>query len=152
PVRVINLMGVVHMAELDNPFRVIDAYLQETARCPVTIVDFHAEVTSEKVAMGWHLDGRVSAVLGTHTHVPTADARLLPAGAAVVTDVGMVGPLHSVIGAGIEPVLQRFLTHLPVRLTVPGGPVMFNAVLVTVDETSGRATAIERIDRSWTAP
>jgi metallophosphoesterase (TIGR00282 family) len=150
-VRVINLMGVVHMAELDNPFRVIDSYLHETPRCPVTIVDFHAEVTSEKVAMGWHLDGRVSAVLGTHTHVPTADARLLPAGTAVVTDVGMVGPLHSVIGAGVEPVLHRFLTHLPARLPVPDGPVTFNAVLVTIDPASGRATAIERVDRLYDA-
>jgi metallophosphoesterase (TIGR00282 family) len=146
-VRVINLMGSVHLADIDNPFRAIDQFLHETPRCPVTVVDFHAEVTSEKVAMGWHLDGRVSAVLGTHTHVPTADARLLPAGTAVVTDVGMVGPVNSVIGSSVEPVLRRFLTQMPTRLSVPGGPVAFNAVLVTVDEGSGRGAAIARVDR-----
>jgi metallophosphoesterase (TIGR00282 family) len=146
-VRVINLMGALHMADVDNPFRVIDQFLHESPRCPVTVVDFHAEVTSEKVAMGWHLDGRVSAVLGTHTHVPTADARLLPAGTAVVTDVGMVGPIDSIIGSGVEPVLRRFLTQMPARFTVPGGPVAFNAVLVTVDEVAGRGVAIARVDR-----
>jgi metallophosphoesterase (TIGR00282 family) len=146
-VRVINLMGTIHMAEVDNPFRVIDQYLQESPRCRVTLVDFHAEVTSEKVAMGWHLDGRVSAVFGTHTHVPTADARLLPAGAGVVTDVGMVGPVHSIIGSSVEPVLRRFMTQMPVRLTIPNGPVAFNAVVVTIDEASGRCTAIDRVDR-----
>lgn len=149
-VRVINLMGTVHMAAVDNPFRVIDQYLQDSPRYQVTLVDFHAEVTSEKVAMGWHLDGRVSAVLGTHTHVPTADPRLLPAGTAVVTDVGMVGPVNSIIGASIEPVLRRFLTQMPARFSVPGGPVAFNAVLITIDETSGRSTAIERVDRIFT--
>jgi 2',3'-cyclic-nucleotide 2'-phosphodiesterase len=146
-VRVINLMGTVHLAGVDNPFRVIDQFLHESPRCPVTVVDFHAEVTSEKVAMGWHLDGRVSAVLGTHTHVPTADARLLPAGTAVVTDVGMVGPVNSIIGASVEPVLRRFLTQMPARFTTPGGPVGFNAVLVTVDEAVGRGVAIARVDR-----
>jgi metallophosphoesterase (TIGR00282 family) len=149
-VRVINLMGTVHMLAVDNPVRVIDQYLQEAPRHQVTLVDFHAEVTSEKVAMGWHLDGRVSAVLGTHTHVPTADPRVLPAGTAVVTDVGMVGPVNSIIGARIEPVLRRFLTQMPARFSVPDGPVAFNAVLVTIDETSGRSTAIERVDRIFT--
>jgi metallophosphoesterase (TIGR00282 family) len=148
-VRVINLMGTVHMAELDNPFRVIDLFLHEGPRCPVTVVDFHAEVSSEKVAMGWHLDGRVSAVVGTHTHVPTADARLLPAGTAVVTDVGMVGPIDSIIGASVEPVLQRFLTQMPTRFSVPDGPVTFNAVLMTIDEVTGRSTHIERVDRLY---
>jgi metallophosphoesterase (TIGR00282 family) len=148
-VRVINLMGTVHMPELDNPFRIIDNFLHNEPHCAVTLVDFHAEITSEKVAMGWHLDGRVSAVLGTHTHVPTADARLLPAGTAVVTDVGMVGPANSIIGTSIEPVLRRFLTHMPSRFTVPAGPVTFNAVLVDVDEHTGRSRLIERIDRLY---
>lgn len=147
PVRVINLMGTTHMGALDNPFRAIDQLLHETPRCPVTLVDFHAEISSEKVAMGWHLDGRVSAVFGTHTHVPTADSRRLPGGTAVVTDVGMVGPLHSIIGTSIEPVLHRFVTNMPARFTVPGGPVTFNAVLVDVDIVTGRSTAIERVDR-----
>lgn len=146
-VRIINLMGSVHMDSLDNPFRSIDAYLHEVQRCPITLVDFHAEISSEKVAMGWHLDGRVSAVFGTHTHVPTADTRLLPAGTAVVTDVGMVGPTNSVIGTAVEPVLRRFLTQLPARFSVPPGPVTFNSVMVDIDESTGRCTSIERIDR-----
>lgn len=148
-VRVINLMGTVHLPELDNPFRVIDDFLHNAPYCAVTLVDFHAEITSEKVAMGWHLDGRVSAVLGTHTHVPTADARLLPAGTAVVTDVGMVGPTHSVIGTSIEPVLRRFTTQMPSRFTIPSGPVTFNAVLIDIDAASGRSRAIERVDRLY---
>jgi metallophosphoesterase (TIGR00282 family) len=146
-VRVINLMGTVFMAQLDNPFRVIDQYLHETPRCPVTLVDFHAEITSEKVAMGWHLDGRVSAVMGTHTHVPTADARVLESGTAVVTDVGMVGPAKSIIGSAVEPVLRRFLTQMPTRFSVPAGPVVFNAVLVEVDAATGRSLSIQRVDR-----
>jgi metallophosphoesterase (TIGR00282 family) len=146
-VRVINLMGTVNMDCLDNPFRVIDHFLYDAPRCAVTLVDFHADVSSEKVAMGWHLDGRVSAVVGTHTHVPTADARLLPAGTAVVTDLGMVGPVNSVIGMSIEAALHRFVTHMPARFTVASGPVIFNSVLVTVDPTSGKGVAIERIDQ-----
>jgi hypothetical protein len=151
PVRVINLMGTVFMGQLDNPFRVIDNYLHDSPRCPVTLVDFHAEISSEKVAMGWHLDGRVSAVIGTHTHVPTADARVLPAGTAVVTDVGMVGPKHSIIGTTIEPVLRRFLTQMPARFSVAAGPIVFNAVLITINEATGRGEAIERIDRLYDA-
>ena len=146
-VRVVNLMGAVHMGELDNPFRVIDEFLHNEPHCAVTLVDFHAEITSEKVAMAWHLDGRVSVVVGTHTHVPTADARCLPAGTATVTDLGMVGPLNSIIGTSIEPVLRRFVTQMPSRFTVPGGPVSFNSVLVDVNDITGRARAIERVDR-----
>src|SRR6478609_2071735 len=140
-VAVINLSGAIGLKVARSPFDTVDAIL-DRVEADAVVVDFHAEVTSEKVAMGWHLDGRVSAVFGTHTHVPTADARILPAGTAVVTDVGMVGPLNSIIGATVEPVLHRFLTQMPVRHSVPAGPVGFNAVLVTVDEASGRGTAI----------
>jgi len=111
------------------------------------IVDFHAEATSEKVAMGRYLDGRVSAVLGTHTHIGTIDARILPQGTAYVTDIGMVGPVDSIIGDDAEAVLQRFLTILPHRLSVGKGKTEFNAILVEVDDTTGKAISIERIRR-----
>ncbi|MDZ4277865.1 MAG: YmdB family metallophosphoesterase, partial [Dehalococcoidia bacterium] len=115
------------------------------------VVDMHAGATSEKQAMGRYLDGRVAAVLGTHTHVPTADARLLPGGTAYVTDLGMVGPTESVIGTEIDAVLRRFLTGLPTRLPVAekSPTVQFNAVLVEIDETSRKARAIQRVDREW---
>jgi calcineurin-like phosphoesterase len=112
---------------------------------PVIIVDFHAEATSEKVALGRYLDGRVSAVLGTHTHVGTIDTRLLPRGTAYVTDIGMTGPIDSVIGDDIEAVTSRFLTMIPHRLAVGKGRVELNAVLVDVDKVSGRALSIERV-------
>lgn len=147
-VLVINLSGRVHLLEVDCPFRAADRLLETlTTRPPIAIVDMHAEATSEKVAMGWYLDGRVSAVVGTHTHIPTADARLLPGGAAYVTDVGMVGPCNSVIGVQVAPVIQHFLTRLPARFEVADGPVVFNAVLIEVDAKSGRAQSIQRIDR-----
>jgi hypothetical protein len=111
----------------------------------VIIVDFHAEATSEKVAMGRYLDGRVSAVLGTHTHVGTIDADILPGGTAYVTDIGMVGPTNSVIGDNVSNVIERFLTQIPGRLSVGEGPVDFNAILVEVDEDTGKATDIKRI-------
>jgi metallophosphoesterase (TIGR00282 family) len=113
----------------------------------VIIVDFHAEATSEKMALGRYLDGRVSAVLGTHTHVGTIDARLLPQGTAYVTDIGMTGPIDSVIGDDTDAVLDRFLSMMPHRLTVGKGKVTFNAILIRVDEETGRATGIERINR-----
>jgi len=147
-VAVINLIGRTFLGEFDSPFRAIDealAGLQEK----VIIVDMHGEATSEKLAIGWYLDGRVSAVLGTHTHVPTADARILPKGTAYITDVGMVGPLNSVIGIEVEAVLRFFLTQMPMRFEPAKGPVAFNAVLVEVDEVSGRASRICRIDREW---
>ena len=149
-VLVINLMGRVFMNNLDCPFRTVDRILEEAESegAPHTIiVDLHAEATSEKQAMGWYLDGRVSAVLGTHTHVGTVDARILPKGTGYVSDVGMTGPYNSVIGSNTEAVLDRFLTQMPQRLTVPGGPVMMNAVLVEVDEETGHARHIERVDR-----
>lgn len=145
---VVNLMGRTFMASLDCPFRTMDALLSElTDRPPVIVVDMHGEATSEKMAMGWYLDGRVSAVLGTHTHVGTIDTRILPNGTAYVTDVGMTGPVNSVIGDDPQAVIHRFLTMVPTPLPVAGGPVILNSVLVEIDEYTGRAKHIERIDR-----
>jgi 2',3'-cyclic-nucleotide 2'-phosphodiesterase len=148
-VAVINLMGRVFMNQLDSPFGAADALLDGAAEPlpPLRIVDFHCEITSEKNAMGWFLDGRVTAVVGTHTHVPTADARLLPQGTAYISDIGMTGPRDSVIGFSLETVLPRFLTHLPTRFHVADGPVSFNAVVVTADRSTGRASAIDQVQR-----
>lgn len=148
---VVNLIGRTFIGNFDCPFLAIDQLLEDLAdrKPPVIIVDFHAEATSEKVAMGWYLDGRVSAVLGTHTHVGTIDARLLPKGTAHITDVGMTGPLDSVIGDDISTVLTRFLTQLPYRISVGKGNVILNSVLVEVEETTGRAKHIKRIDREY---
>ena len=145
---VVNLIGRTFMNNFDCPFRAMDKLLAELKPKPaVIIVDFHAEATSEKVALGWYLDGRVSAVLGTHTHVGTIDARLLPHGTAYVTDIGMTGPLDSIIGDDIEAVIQRFLTIMPNRLSVGKGKPVLNAVMVNIAEDSGRAVSIERIYR-----
>ncbi len=145
---VVNLIGRTFMGNFDCPFRAMDKLLAELEpKPPVIIVDFHAEATSEKMAMGRYLDGRVSAVLGTHTHVGTIDAQLLPQGTAYVTDIGMTGPIDSVIGDETETVLQRFLTAIPHHLSVGKGKVMFNAILVRIDEDSGRAISIDRIYR-----
>ena len=149
-VMVINLQGRVFMSPLDCPFRTADRILaeaQESGLSPVIIVDFHAEATSEKQAMGWYLDGRVAAVLGTHTHVGTVDTRILPKGTAYVTDVGMTGPVNSVIGSDSGAVLERFLTAMPHRLQVAGGPTVLNSVLVDIDPESGIAQSIQRLDR-----
>jgi 2',3'-cyclic-nucleotide 2'-phosphodiesterase len=145
-VAVVNLIGRTYIGSYDCPFRTMDALLAKLGQKTV-IVDFHAEATSEKVALGWYLDGRVSAVLGTHTHVGTTDTRILPHGTAYVTDIGMTGPLESVIGDNVEAVIQRFLTNLPNRLGVGQGRVGFNGILVRVDDATGRATSIERIYR-----
>ena len=143
---VVNLIGRTFMGNVDCPFRAIDQLLAELKpKPPVIIVDFHAEATSEKVAMGRYLDGHVSAVLGTHTHVGTSDAQLLSQGTAYITDIGMTGPIDSVIGMDTEAVIQRFLTGIPHRLFPAKGKTMFNAVLVKVDEDSGRAISIDRI-------
>jgi hypothetical protein len=145
---VVNLMGRTFMNEVDCPFQAMDKLLAElNPRSAVIIVDFHAEATSEKVAMGRYLDGRVSAVLGTHTHVGTIDAQLFPRGTAYVTDIGMTGPMDSVIGDDTEAVIQRFLTGMPHRLTVGKGDTMFNAVMVEIADDSGRAISIDRICR-----
>ena len=146
---VVNLIGRVFVGTFDCPFRAMDRLLKElTDRPAVVLVDMHAEATSEKAAMAWYLDGRVTAVTGTHTHVATADARILPKGTAFVSDVGMVGPINSIIGADPDDALQRFLNQTPHRLNVAkDGPTRFNSVLIEIDETTGRATGIERVDR-----
>ncbi len=146
---VINLIGRVFMGTFDCPFRAADSLLESEGGLPkAVIVDMHAEATSEKAALAWHLDGRVSAVLGTHTHVATADTRILPGGTAFVSDVGMAGPVNSIIGVEPAEVLERFLTQMPKRLKVAKkGPTRFNSVMVDIDDSSGKATAIERVDR-----
>jgi len=145
---VVNAIGRVFMAAADDPFRAVDALLDQLGEAApkVRILDWHAEATSEKLAMGWHLDGRFSAVVGTHTHVPTADARVLPGGTALVCDIGMVGPRDSILGMRTDIILERFRTGMPVRFQVAEGSVQFNSVLVDIDET-GRARSIERVDR-----
>jgi metallophosphoesterase (TIGR00282 family) len=148
---VLNLMGRTFMYEIDDPFRCADRLLESVAAGSTIVVDMHGEATSEKIAMGWYLDGRVSAVVGTHTHVPTADQRLLPKGTAFVCDLGMCGPRDGIIGVEAEPVLRKFLTGMPARFTVAekSKVVQFNAVLVDIDETNGKARSIERVDREW---
>ncbi len=146
-VLVVNLQGRTFMTALDDPFRTVDAILTDHVGADCVIVDMHAEATAEKVAMGWHLDARASLVAGTHTHVPTADQRILPGGTAYVTDVGMVGPRDSVIGVVPQASLARFLTGMPQRNLVASGPVTFNSVLVTMWGPQGQATTITRVDR-----
>jgi metallophosphoesterase (TIGR00282 family) len=147
PVAVVNLMGRVFMSALDCPFRAADRVLKELeGRSRVILVDLHAEATSEKVAMGWHLDGRVSAVLGTHTHVQTSDERVLPGGTAVITDVGMTGARDSIIGIEKELALRRFLQQMPVRFACAKKNPRLCGVVLDVDETTGRARGIQRLD------
>ena len=145
---VVNLLGRTFMNSVDCPFRAMDKLLEDLGGGPrVTIVDFHAEATSEKNAMGRYLDGRVSAVVGTHTHVGTVDTRVLPRGTAYVTDVGMTGPLDSIIGDDVESVIDRFILQMPSRLVVAKGDILFNSVLVEIDDRSRKATSIVRLDR-----
>jgi metallophosphoesterase (TIGR00282 family) len=148
-VGVVNVMGRVFMLNIDDPFacvlREVEAMRQ---RARVIFVDFHAEATSEKVAMGWHLDGKVTAVVGTHTHVQTADERILPKGTAYLTDVGMTGPHDSVIGVEIEAALGRFLTGMPARFETATGNPRLNAVIIDADEKSGLAVDLERVSYS----
>jgi metallophosphoesterase (TIGR00282 family) len=141
---VINLQGRVFMASNDDPFRKIDEIL-DSVRAKVILVDFHAEATSEKVAMGWHLDGRVTAILGTHTHIPTADERVLPRGTAYQTDVGMSGPYDSVIGVETDLVLHRFLTGMPGKFEPAKGNPKMCGVVIACDGATGRAQSIQRI-------
>jgi metallophosphoesterase (TIGR00282 family) len=145
-VLVMNLMGRLYLQAIDDPFRAADAVLEANPGVRISLCDMHAEATSEKIAMGWYLDGRVSAVVGTHTHVPTADARVLPGGTAYVTDVGMVGPRDGVIGVGKDAVIKRFLTAVPHRFEVAEGPVTFNSVAISIDRLTGRAISISRND------
>ncbi|PYQ95523.1 MAG: TIGR00282 family metallophosphoesterase [Acidobacteria bacterium] len=148
-VGVVNVMGRVFMLNIDDPFtsvlREIETLKQRTR---IVFVDFHAEATSEKIAMGWHLDGRVTAVVGTHTHVQTADERIMPKGTAYLTDVGMTGPHDSIIGVEIEAALGRFLTALPAKFDTATGNPRLNAVIIEADEATGRATGIERLSLS----
>ncbi|HEY3247659.1 MAG TPA: TIGR00282 family metallophosphoesterase [bacterium] len=145
-VGVLNLQGRIFMQSLDDPFQIARVEAERLrAETPVVIVDFHAEATSEKIALGWYLDGRVSAVIGTHTHVQTADERVLPEGTAYISDVGMTGPRDGVIGMEREGIIERFLTQLPVRFTVAAGVAQLNAVALDVDEATGRARGITRI-------
>jgi 2',3'-cyclic-nucleotide 2'-phosphodiesterase len=148
-VGVINIMGRVFMSNIDDPFAVVLREIElMRERTRVIFVDFHAEATSEKIAMGWHLDGKVAAVVGTHTHVQTADERILPKGTAYLTDVGMTGPHDSVIGVEIEAALGRFLNAMPARFETATGNPRLNAVVVDADERSGLATDIERLSYS----
>jgi hypothetical protein len=145
-VGVINLEGRAFMNNLDCPFRAADALIEELAsQTKIIFVDFHAETTSEKISLGYYLDGRVSAICGTHTHVQTADERILPGGSAYLTDVGMTGSRDSVIGIRKEEAIERFLTQLPIRFEVAKKDPWLCAVLITIDEESGKAQAIERI-------
>ena len=151
-VGVINLLGRVFMGvdALDDPFRAGDRLIGEIRKSTsVIFVDMHAEATSEKVVMGWYLDGRVSAVVGTHTHIQTADERILPKGTAYLTDLGMTGPYDSVIGRKIEPVMEKFLTGMPNRFDVAEGNVILCGVIVEVDPTTGKALKIERVQEKF---
>ncbi len=145
---VLNLQGRVFMPSIDCPFRTADALLERVpAEVKIRIVDIHAEATSEKLAMGWYLDGRVTAVLGTHTHVPTADETVLTGGTAYLTDLGMTGPYDSVIGVEKQAVIQKFLNQLPMRFDVAKGDVRLSAALVEADPETGHASSIQRILR-----
>lgn len=145
-VGVINLLGRVFMEAVDDPFRVGEKLIEQLRKeTPVIFVDMHAEATSEKVAMGWFLDGRVSAVVGTHTHIQTADERILPKGTAYLTDLGMTGPYDSVIGRKVDAILERFLSGMPQRYEVAQGNVILCGALVEVDEKTGKALSIGRV-------
>jgi len=149
PVGVINVMGRVFMQELDNPFtRVLEEIEAMRSRTRIIFVDFHAEATSEKIAMGWHLDGKVTAVVGTHTHVQTADEQILPGGTAYMTDVGMTGPHDGVIGVERAPVIDKFLRGMPVRMETASGNPRLNGILLAADESTGKAISIQRLSLS----
>ncbi len=145
-VAVINMLGTVYSDPLGNPFNEMDKALKEVEDCKTVIVDFHAEATAEKRAMGFYLDGKVTAVLGTHTHVQTADEQLLPNGTAYITDVGMCGPVQSVLGIEPQLTIKKFKTNLPVRFENAGGEYMINGILLNIDEKTGKASSVERVD------
>lgn len=147
-VGVISVLGRVFMDPLECPFRTVKKAVEDIRKqTPVICLDIHAEATSEKIAMGWFLDGDVSAVIGTHTHVQTADERVLPRGTAYITDAGMAGPFASVLGRRVEDVLERFITSVPVRFEVAEGDIQLHGVIVDVDEKTGRARSIERVQK-----
>ncbi len=143
-VLVMNLEGRVFMKSLECPFKTADKLLNEF-RGKIVLIDFHAEATSEKIALGWYLDGRASAIVGTHTHVQTADETILPNGTAYISDLGMTGPVNSVIGMKKDGVLNRFLTQMPSKFEVAKGQTVISGALVTINETTGRALSIERV-------
>ncbi len=144
---VINLIGRTFMgSDYDDPFRAADELVAQSKAGNAILVDFHAEATSEKQALGWYLDGRATAVVGTHTHVPTADTRLLPKGTAYCTDAGMCGARDSIIGDEAEAVVERFLTQMPTKLPAAEGPAMINGLLLDIDDSTGRARSITRCD------
>ena len=148
-VGIVNVMGRVFMLNIDDPFQVVLREIDALkSRTRIIFVDFHAEATSEKIAMGWHLDGKATAVVGTHTHVQTADERILPNGTAYLTDVGMTGPHDSIIGVEVEPALNRFLTALPQKFETASGNPRLNAVVIDADDRTGRANTIERVSLS----
>lgn len=143
---VLNLSGRAFMPPMDCPFQKVEDILAEMKdECDIILLDFHAETTSEKMAMGWYLDGRVNAVVGTHTHIQTADERILPNGTAYITDLGMVGPWDSVLGVKTEIIIQKFTTGMPVRFDLAAGPNVYSAVVLDIDETSNKTVGIERI-------
>jgi len=146
PVAVLNVSGRVFMNTLDCPFRTTKAALQKIKESTnIIIVDFHAEATSEKLAFGYYVDGQVSAVIGTHTHVQTADERILPGGTAYITDVGMTGPNSGVIGIEKEQIIDRFLTHMPKKFNVAEGKAILSAIIIEIDDANGKATAVQRL-------
>ncbi len=148
-VGVVNVMGRVFMQQIDDPFAVVLKEVEALRpRTRIILVDMHAEATSEKLAMGWHLDGKVTAVVGTHTHVQTADERILPRGTAYLTDVGMTGPHDSIIGVEVAPALNRFITALPQKFETATANPRLNAVIVEADDQTGRAVDIERLSYS----
>ena len=144
-VGVVNLIGRVFMESVECPFKVAKEHIAKLKDTKIIIVDMHAEATSEKIALGWYLDGTVSAILGTHTHIQTADEKILPNGTAYITDAGMTGPYDSVIGRKKEQVLSRFITQIPVRFEMAEGDVQLHGVVVDVDEDTGKARSIKRI-------
>jgi 2',3'-cyclic-nucleotide 2'-phosphodiesterase len=149
---VVNVNGRVFMAALECPFKTTKQAVEELSKTTkIIIVDIHAEATSEKVALGWYLDGKVSGILGTHTHVQTADEKILPGGTAYITDVGMTGPLDSVIGRKVEDVLERFLTGVPVRFEVASENIQLQGAVLDIDDDTGKARSIIRVQRKLNA-
>jgi len=143
---IINLMGRVYMEPIECPFKVADKeveFLKNSVK--IIIIDMHAEATSEKTALAWYLDGKVSSVIGTHTHVQTADERILPCGTSFITDVGMTGPYEGIIGVKRSTIIEKFITHMPVRFEIAKGLVQFNAVVLNIDDITGKTLKIERI-------
>ncbi|MBP5226660.1 MAG: TIGR00282 family metallophosphoesterase [Kiritimatiellae bacterium] len=142
PFIVVSLQGRVFMNPIDCPFRAMDALLATLPKNLPILVDFHAEATSEKIAMGYYLDGRVTAVVGTHTHVQTSDAKILPKGTAYLTDLGMTGPSHSVLGRAVEPVLKKFTTGIPAKFDVADGPTVLEGAIIDISRETGKALSI----------